>query len=535
MENKKRQGLVKQYTKLLEQRKELEVFWRDAYSYTDPKRGMGFINSNNNDANTNAVNAKNHQAKNLDSTALESVTLLASTMYTGLTPKHSQWFNLTADKGANENDVPRDVKLYLEHTAQIVFDAIHSTSNYDAIAFDYFRDIAIAGMSGLYVELREGDLYFEQWPLDTMLCQSSISKERIDTVYRAFKLTVKEAVYKFGLNKVPDQIKDLYKDDNDCNKQFDFIHTIKPRINNKGKQAKGKFAKNMPFESTYVCKKSGTIVKESGFKYFPVVIPRWSLLKDSDYAVGQIDNAMPDIKMLNKILTLQIEAAEIAIYPPLVAKDDGVVNPNTVRIGAKRIIPVADTGNLKPLQSGANFNIAENNIARLQNQIKRVMMADVLSPLDKQNMTATEVRSRTQLMRQLTGPTYNRLQAEFLQPLIQLVFNMLHDAKLLPQQPESAGGRPIKPVFQSQQARVQRMEEIDSMNDFEQQDMASMVQFNPSVADMYDFDAAAKHKATLRGVPTAVVRDEQAIKKLREQRAAKQQQEAQQNAQQGGE
>ena len=73
------------FDKLVNDRKQLENIWRDAYLYTYPHKGQYFV-SNSTDGTLNAVNAQNYQSKIFDSTAADSVSLLASSIMSGLTP-----------------------------------------------------------------------------------------------------------------------------------------------------------------------------------------------------------------------------------------------------------------------------------------------------------------------------------------------------------------------------------------------------------------------------------------------------------------
>jgi hypothetical protein len=78
---------------------------------------------------------------------------------------------------------------------------------------------------------------------------------------------------------------------------------------------------------------------------------------------------------------------------------------------------------MKPLLTGADFNVAFTAEERLQASIRKIMMADQ-QPQDGPAMTATEVHVRVALIRQLLGPVYGRFQAEYLQPLVERCFGI---------------------------------------------------------------------------------------------------------------
>jgi len=510
--------VVNTYKKLKEERQNIESYWRDAYEFSFPNRGMSFIN--NSDDST-ATSAQNYKSKLFDTTASDSVRLLASSMLSGLTPPNSQWFNLHIPTAEN---VPYELKAWLESSSKTIYQMIHS-SNYDSEAFEFFLDIVIAGQCGLYIELNEDQEFtFEFWQLADLFVAETLNRKTIDTVYRKLQYTASQALDKFGTN-LPDFINDELKNNPESTKKFDFIHCIKPRMK-KGKQSDGFTVKTMPYESTYVCAKSGFIVKESGYHEFPVVIPRWFQLPKTTYAVGPLDTALPDIKTVNKIMQLVLTNGEIQIAPPLIVKRDGVLNPNNVILGARQVMFANDPNNIKPLHTGSDMNWADNQVLRLQSQIRKVMMADQLSPQGNVQMTATEISVRVKLIRQLLGPIYGRFQSEYLQPLIERTFGLALRAGILGNPPVDLESINFHPTYLSPLARAQRQEELEAMGQFEAS-IGQVAQVEPEVLDIYDFDKSTTLKADLLGVPVDLLRDELAIKRIRKQRAEQQQAEQQ--------
>ena len=87
-------------------------------------------------------------------------------------------------------------------------------------------------------------------------------------------------------------------------------------------------SKNMDFISCHVHEESGALLRESGFREFPYVVPRY--LKSSSneiYGRSPAMNALPDVKMLNTMSKTTIKAAQKQIDPPLMVPDDGFVLP----------------------------------------------------------------------------------------------------------------------------------------------------------------------------------------------------------------
>src|SRR3546814_18385820 len=92
--------------------------------------------------------------------------------------------------------------------------------------------------------------------------------------------------------------------------EFKFLHAIYPRT----PYAVGaKLAKNLPFASCHVAMESKTILRESGYHEFPVVVPRWVRVPGSSYGVGPVYAALPDIRQLNELKGFEPMGADVAL------------------------------------------------------------------------------------------------------------------------------------------------------------------------------------------------------------------------------
>src|SRR3546814_20089141 len=86
-----------------------------------------------------------------------------------------------------------------------------------------------------------------------------------------------------------------------------------------------KLAKNLPFASCHVAMDSKTILRESGYHEFPVVLPRWVRVPGSSYGVGQVYAALPDIRQLNELKGFELMGADVAIAGMWLGIDDGIL------------------------------------------------------------------------------------------------------------------------------------------------------------------------------------------------------------------
>lgn len=498
-----------------------ESVWRDCYDHTHPIRGSGFYTDN-----MSADEAVRRRSRLFDSTTTDASRILASAIMGGMTPANSRWFSMDVGQESEEE------RRYLDEAAQFIFENIHA-SNFDAAAFEGLLDVVDAGWFALYIDedRDQGGFTFDLWPLASVYCSASKAGGKIDTVYRSYRLTAEQAVSEFG-DDVSEATKKLAQDK--PQEKVEFVQAIMPRRTH---VVGARLAKNMPVASYHVEVAARKTVRESGYHEMPVVVPRWMLIPDSVYALGPVADALPDARTLNELAKMDLAAGDLAIAGMWIAEDDGVLNPRTVKVGPRKIIVANSVDSMKPLQSGSNFQYSETKIARLQASIRKILMADQLQAQDGPAMTATEVHVRVALIRQLLGPVYGRLQAEYLQPLITRCFGIAYRAGVLGAPPESLAGRNYSIRYISPLARSQKLEEVTAIDQYvagcaaaaQVQAQAGM---QPDALDNVDLDEAARVRGEALGVPASVMRSKADVQATREQRQQAQQQAQEQAMQQ---
>lgn len=514
------QRLKRRLSDLKGKRAPHEQTWRDCFDHVHPIRGSGFYGY----AMT-AAEAQNRKANILDTTATDSARILTSALMTGLTPPNSRWFEL--DVGDQPSD---DERTWLDETAEVIFDNIHA-GNFDASAFEACTDVVDAGWFVLYIQPDpQGGYLFEQWPLPQCFLSSSRAGGIVDTVYREYRYTIEQCVNEFGIDKVSDSVRDKYNADK-LDEMVDLVHAIEPRAVS---MVGAKQAKNMAFASWHFeTQGQGTVLRMSGYPEFPCAAPRWMLIPDSCYGTGPVSDALPDIKTLNEIRRMQLASLDLSISGMWGAVDDGVLNPQSVTVGPRKIIVVNDKESFFPLNSGVDFNVGFMAEDRLQAQIRKILLADQLQPQEGPAMTATEVQVRVQMIRQLLGPIYGRLQSEYLQPLIERCFGIAWRASepawasgnqgVFNPPPQSLQNKSFHIRYISPLARAQKMEEVNAIDAWVGPIMEQAAALQDlSLLDVVNFEQANRDRATGLGVPSNAVNDDKIIAGKRQVRAQQQ-------------
>ncbi|WIO41593.1 portal protein [Klebsiella electrica] len=502
--------LIKRVDSLKAARQVHESVWRECYDYTYPLRGAGLS-----ETVLDAQSAKSKVAKLLDGTATDSARMLASALMSGMTPANAQWLNLDSEL------LPDDAAAWLSTCATLVWENIHA-ANFDAEGYESNLDVVCAGWFVLYIDedRDEGGLSFQQWLLSQCYVASTRRDGIVDTIYRCYQLTAAQAVKEFGEKNVSEKIRDAAKKSPDD--KFEFMHCIFPR---ETYVVNARLAKNLRFASYNIEVSGKKIVRESGYHEFPCCVPRWMKIPGTSYGIGPVYDALPDCKELNETKRMEKAAQDLAIAGMWIAEDDGVLNPRTVKVGPRRIIVANSTDSMKPLLTGADFNVAFSAEDRLQASIRKIMMADQLQPQDGPAMTATEVHVRVALIRQLLGPVYGRFQAEYLQPLVERCFGLAYRAGAFPPAPESLQDANFNVRYISPLARAQQLENVTAIERLGA-NVANLAQVSPEVTDLIDADEATRVIADALGVPAKVIRTSDAVEQLRQQRQQAQQKQA---------
>ena len=502
--------IIKRLEQLDSGKSQWTTHWQEILDYVMPRKAEVSINY--------AKGAKRTE-KLYDSSAIHANTLLAASLQGTLTSASLPWFHLRVRD--NELNESREVQVWLEDCRNRMYKSFNS-SNFNTEVHEFYLDICSIGTSCIEVEEDENGFNFRTLHISEYFISEN-HRGQIDTLYRQFEYTARQAKQRWGDACGP-KVDDALKDKPD--KKLTFIHCVMPSEDYKmDKQTK------LPYVSIYICKDDKTVVGEGGYNEMPYLVTRWSKASGEEYGRSPAYNALPDIKTLNKAVELGLKAWAKAIDPPLLVEDDGVIGRVLTKPGG--ITVVRRDNAIKPLNTGARFDVSDMKESELRGAIKQAFFSDQLELQQGPQMTATEVQVRYELMQRLLGPTLGRFQTEFLNPLIERCFAIMQRNDLFAPAPGSLDGVDIDIEYVGPLARSQRMEEATAVERLYEM-AANLAQIAPEIMDNIDHDMAIRSRAELLGVPKNIMRDPQEIQ---EQRKAQQEQQqeamAVQQAQQG--
>lgn len=516
------EDLVKRFDKLAGDRGTWEAHWEEIAERILPRQ-TGFLERGN-----GMTKGEKKTQKAFDSAPSIALDRFAAVMDSMLTPRQSKWHNLRATDEALNKDF--QVRAWFDEVNRIMFSARYSPkANFAGQNAERWVSMGAFGTGSLFVDYRPGfGLRYRCVNLkDTYFLENH--QGLIDTVFRRFMFTARQAVQMWGEDMLPEKMLKSLENPNQIDKEFEFLHVVMPNedYNPEKSDARGK-----PFTSLYIAKEEKQLVApQGGYTSFPYSISRYVTAPDEVYGRGPAMMALPDIKMLNEMAKTDIRAVHKLIDPPLLLHDDGVMGNGAMSInltpGGLNFGGVNRDGRqlIQPLQTGARVDINEQKMQQRRESIDNAFLVTLFQILvETPRMTATEALIRSQEKGMLLTPTMGRQQSEALGPLIERGLDLLMQHRVLPPMPdallEAQGEYEIS--YDSPMSRMQRAEELVGVQRTMEL-LTPFAQINPEVMDIFDPDALAQLTAEVSGVPMPVLRSPDEVTALREQRAQQQQ------------
>jgi hypothetical protein len=451
-------------------------------------------------------------------------------MMAGATSPARPWFRLgTVDPDLNEFP---PVQLWLADVTermQLVF----TKSNTYRTLHGIYEELGAFGTAGSII-LPDSKNAIHHYPVT--IGEYAIAtdyKGRVNTLYREFQKTVGELVREFGYSKCSTSVKNLY-DRGSLDQWVTVIHAIEPR-DDRERDFNKEDNMNMKYKSCYF-EQGGDgeqVLRESGFRDFPAVVPRWGIAGGDIYGNSPGMEALGDIKQLQHEQLRKAQGIDYQTKPPLQVPSymknrdvDSLPGGVTFVDGQQGKIETAFNVNL-------NLNHLLQDIQDVRGRINSSFYADLflmLANATDTRMTATEVAERHEEKLLMLGPVLERLHNELLDPLIDNTFNRMVEAGLVPPAPEELQGTELNVEFVSMLAQAQRAIGTNSVDRYTNT-MGMIAQMKPDVLDKFDSDKWANAYAQMLGInPELIVPDKQ-VARIRQERAQTQQQMAQREAQ----
>ncbi len=442
--------LKKRFDQAERQKAHWRAIYEDAYRYALPNKNLydGYYEG--------SVPGQNKMRQVFDSTAMQSTQKFANRIQSGLFPPQQAWCRLQPGEQIPE-ERQIEVQKILDKYADQMFSVMRQ-SKFDLAIGEFLQELAI-GTAVMLIQPGDDVEPIRYTCIPTFLISYDEGPNgSVEKVYRKMKRPYEILDQEFPDIKIPQSMAKKYEQN-----PTDEVELI---------------------EGTYFDKQTGNIhyqiIDYAGqeelvyreLKSFPWVISRYSKTAGERYGRGPVLLALPDIKSLNTTKNLGLKNASLSIGGVFTASDDGVLNPNTVRIVPGAIIPVARNGgpqgeSLKPLPRSGDPQLTQFTSNDLISSIKTIMLDESLPPDNMSARSATEIQERMKQLSQNLGSAFGRLISETMYPIVRRTLELMDELGMI-ELPLKVNGLQVKISPTAPLAMAQNMEKVQEVLNYMQ-------------------------------------------------------------------
>jgi hypothetical protein len=473
--------IIKRQAAAQTKKDEFQQLYQDAYEFALPQRQLYGVWEGG------AVGSKKMQ-RVFDSTAINSTQRFANRLQSVVFPPQRKW--ATLEPGS---DIPFEKQQMARNIFETYCDKMFTVlqqSNFDIAMGEFLLDLSV-GTACMMVQ--PGDsvnpINFIPVPLFLVSYEEGANGQ-VDNVYRKIRMKGESIIRQWPDAKLSDEMQRRID-----NKPTDDIELLEATIYDHGR---GDYCYHV------IDKVSKTELVYRRRKSSPWVISRYMKVAGEIYGRGPLMTALPDIKTLNKTIELLLKNASMAVSGVYTAADDGVLNPNTVKLVPGAIIPVARNGGpqgpaLLALPRSGDFNVSQLVINDLRSNIKRILLDESLPPENMSARSATEIVERMKELAQNLGSAFGRLINETMIPLTAKILEVMDERGLI-DMPLRVNGLEVKVVPVAPLAQAQNQEEIGAILNYAQ----LMQNLGPDGQIALKMDALVDYLGDKMGVPMSV-------------------------------
>lgn len=405
--------LKKQGDKLFADKMPLLTFWQDVAENFYPERADF----------TSQRNLGDEFATNL-STSYPVIARrdLGNAISSMLRPRNQDWFKI----GVRNRDIGHDSKRWLERATIIQRRAMYDPdSKFVRATKEGDHDYVAFGQCVISIEMnrKKNSLMYRCWHLRDVAWTEDYDGS-ICEVFRRSKPSVANLNSEFKGN-ISEQAKRLLDKDPQC--AIEYCHVVLPSDRYSGSK---KYA--APYVSIYYEKDTGHVLREEGVQTLIYVIPRWGTISGSQYANSQaVTAALPDARLLQAMTLSLLEAGEMAVNPPLFARQEvfrGDIQRFAGGITYADIEPeqrIDDAISFQPLDP-RGLNTGFNMQAGVQEMIAKAFFLDRLTlPQPGPEMTAFETGQRVSEYIRNAIPLFEPMEQDYNAPICEATFDLL--------------------------------------------------------------------------------------------------------------
>jgi hypothetical protein len=511
-----RDKLFTRWGQLKTERASWWAHWQEITNYLLPRSGRFYVQDRD----------KGWRRHNniYDNTGTRALRVLGAGMMAGATSPARPWFRLgTADPELNSY---QPVKIWLADVTtrmQMVF----QRSNTYRTLHQMYEELGAFGTASSIV-LPDYNNVIHHYPVT--VGEFAIAQDyqgKVCTIYREFEKTVGEIVKEYGYKNCSTVVRNMY-DRGSLDAWIRLIQAIEPRAD---RDIRKKDALNMAWGS-YTFEVGGNpnqFLRESGFKDFPALVPRWATAGGDIYGNSPGMEVLGDVKQLQHEQLRKAQVIDYQTKPPLQVPTS-MKNRDVESLPGGISFYDGQTAGIKTaFEVNLNLQHLLGDIQDVRERVRGGFYADLflmLANATDTRMTATEVAERHEEKLLMLGPVLERLHNELLDPLIEMTFTRMLEAGAIPPPPQELQGMELSVEFVSMLAQAQRAIGTNSVDRYVA-NLGAVASFKPDVLDKFNADEWADAYADMLGVdPNLIVGSDQ-VAVVRQARAKAETQRAQ--------
>lgn len=505
--------IIEQFNHIKSNRYNYEAEWQEISDLLDPE-SRAFT--------TNNSNGFVSRAEIYDSTPERAVDDLAGSLMSMTATPEKEWGTLTVEDPNQEIGWKQKTALQVA-TKQCLAHLARPKTNFYKCLGDVLYDFAIYGQGYTYMYpcTRTKVVKFANIPVQECYAQRD-AYGKITAWYREFSMTPLELFNEFDNSKQnelrPDQ-KTIIKQEIKTNptKQRMVMQAIISKI---AAKALGIEVTNKDWVQLFVDLETRTLLHIDYLKRFPILAPSWTRKAKSPYGRGPGHKALPEIRVLNKMIITNLTAGQGMVQPAMLAPfemfQDGELDLSP---GANNWYSISDaaiaSGIIKPeplhLIKDLPIALELENLRR--QQIAQVFYADLLQEFKGAEMSATETSIRKMSrVGKLSAPLAT-IQAEYLAPAFEFLFNSLVDFKII--NASEIKNTDITVSFRSGLFEAYAMGKLQNLQ-LATQAVANLKGVPPQIAPSFKEDSLMEYVFTHAGADLSVLEEPETAQEKRE-------------------
>ncbi|RWE66035.1 portal protein [Mesorhizobium sp.] len=526
MSDSRAHDILSRQAELESERSQYEAVWEAVSEFCDPDAPDVWSGRRQSGPDSQAERQERRGARVYANTINSAANRLAAGLESLIIPQSEKWHGLsTAAMNDEESD---EEKEWAEALRDFLFSLRYSAnSNFVPATQACLRNVVRYGPAYLYAE--EGFaphtlIRYASIPVvEGYLCRNRWGQ--VDIFHRRYERTARQAAQLLGYEKLPARIKMLVDDPAKCETKISLIQCIQPRDERKMYRLGGSYQYlDTAFASYHVLEDEEVIVRESGFRSFPVSCFNWRRYEGDPYGISPTIEALTTVREENAVRRSGLRALQQVTDPATASKARldyvPVLNPGENYPGL-----IDDQGRplIAPIATGQNPTYAFSYAESRAEEIRDMMFVNLFQTLvQNPQMTATEALIRQEEKGALLGPSGSIIQAGFASNLDRelgiLEDKGLYeeDSRFLP--PASLAGKAVRPTFTGPLDVLRRSAEARDTIQVVTTAM-QMAQFDPSVMDNIDGDEALKIVQSAGRSPQRIFRRQDEVAGIRDARA----------------